>query len=115
MFRYTIQFVLLAWLSMMLSACGGSSDSGGTSAGPASKNLKITLTPVKQTIPSNTNNFPITMDSPFYTQLNVRVVFDNGTSIPDGTEIHLSTFYVLVALISKFDEPETIVHNEITT
>lgn len=115
MFRYTKQFVLLAWLSMMLSACGGSSDSGGTSTGPASKNLKITLTPVKQTIPSNTNNFPITMDSPFYTQLNVRVVFDNGTSIPDGTEIHLTTSNVQVAPISTLDDPETTDINEFTT
>lgn len=115
MFRYTKQFILFAWFALVLSACGGSSDSGGTSTGPAAKNLKITLTPVKQTIPANTNDFPITSNSPFMTQLNVRVTYDNGNAIPDGTEVQLRTSNVQVAPISTLDDPETTDINEFTT
>ncbi len=115
MFRYTKQFLLLAWFAFVLSACGGSSDSGGTSTGPAAKNLKITLTPVKQTIPANTNDFPISSGSPFMTQLNVRVTYDNGNPIPDGTEVQLRTSNVEVAPISTLDDPETTDINEFTT
>ncbi|MCX7544670.1 hypothetical protein [Marinicella gelatinilytica] len=115
MFRYTKQFLLLAWFAFVLSACGGSSNSGGTSTGPAAKNLKITLTPVKNSIPANTNNFPIMSGSPFMTQLNVRVTYDNGTAIPNGTEIQLRTSNVNVAPISTLDDPETTDVNEFTT
>jgi hypothetical protein len=115
MFRYTKQFILLAWFAFMLSACGGSSDSGGTSTGPAAKNLKITITPVEQSIPSNTIDFPITSGSPFMTQVNVRVLYDNGNPIPDGTEVQFRTSNVQVAPISTLDDPETTDINEFTT
>ncbi|WP_154222099.1 hypothetical protein [Marinicella rhabdoformis] len=116
MFKYTKQIILCGIFGLVLSACGGgSSDSGGASTGPAGKNLKITLTPVAQTLPANTNDFPVTLDSPFYTQVTVRVTFDNGTPIPDGTEIHLTTSNVQVAPISTLDDPETTDINEFTT
>ena len=114
MFKYTKQIILCGIISLFLSACGGSSDSGGASNGPAAKNLKITITPVAQTVPSNTNDFPVTLDSPFYTQVNVRVTFDNGTPIPDGTQIQFRTSNVQIAPISSLDDPETTDINEFT-
>lgn len=115
MFKFTKQIILCGIFGLVLTACGGSSDSGGASTGPAGKNLKITLTPVAQTLPANTNDYPITLDSPFYTQVTVRVTFDNGTPIPDGTEIHLTTSNVQVAPISTLDDPDTTDVNEFTT
>lgn len=116
MFKYTKQFILCGIISLFLTACGGgSSDSGGASPGPSGKVLKITISPVAQSVPSNTNDFPITLESPFYTQVNVRVTFDNGTPIPDGTPIQFRTSNVQIAPISTLDDPETTDINEFTT
>lgn len=115
MFNTVKRLLILGIMAFALTSCGGSSDSGGASPGPAGKVLKFTITPVAATIPSNTNDFPIVLDSPFYTQVNVRVTFDNGAPIPDGTEIHLRTSNVQIAPISTLDDPETTDINEFTT
>jgi hypothetical protein len=115
MFKYTKQFIVCSLAAILLSACGGSSDSGGASPGPSVSNLRITFNAAKATIPANTNDFPITLDSPFYTQLTVNVTFDNGTPIPDGTNIQLSTSNVQVAPISRLDDPDTTDINEFLT
>ncbi|WP_223787856.1 hypothetical protein [Marinicella meishanensis] len=70
---------------------------------------------MKANIPANTNDYPILIDSPFLTQLNVNVTFDNGTAIPDATNIQLSTSNVQVAPISTLDDPDTTDINEFTT
>ena len=101
--------------AVLLSACGGSSDSGGASPGPAPSNLRFTFTPTKANIPANTNDYPILIDSPFLTQLNVNVTFDNGQAIPDTTNIQLSTSNIQVAPISTLDDPDTTNINEFTT
>ncbi len=115
MFKYTKQLIICTLAAVILSACGGSSDSGGASPGPSVSNLRITFTPAKATVPANTNDYPILLDSPFYTQMNVNVTFDNGTAIPDGTNIQLSTSNVQVAPISTLDDTETTNINEFTT
>lgn len=115
MFKYTKQLIICSLAAVLLSACGGSSDSGGASPGPSVSNLRITFSAVKATIPANTNDYPILADSPFMTQLNVNVTFDNGTAIPDATNIQLSTSNVQVAPISTLDDPETTDVNEFTT
>ncbi len=115
MIKYTKQIVISVLFATILAACGGSSDSGGTSPGPAVSNLRITFAAVDATVPANTNDFPITGNSPFYTQLTVRVTFDNGTAITDGTNIQLTTSNVEVAPISRLDDPETTDINEFTT
>ncbi len=115
MFKYAKNLIVCTLAAVMLSACGGSSDSGGASPGPSVSNLRITFTAAKANIPANTNDYPILLDSPFMTQLNVNVTFDNGTAIPDATNIQLSTSNVQVAPISTLDDPETNDINEFTT
>ncbi len=115
MLKNTTQLVICFLAVILLSSCGGSSDRGGASPGPAVSNLRITFQPTQSTVPANTNDFPININSPFYVQMNVNVTFDNGTAIPDGTEISLSTSNVQVAPISTLDDPETTDINEFTT
>lgn len=115
MFKYTKQFIFLGLISLLLTACGGSSDGGAASPGPTPSNLRITVTPVKSSLPANTNDFPITLESPFYTQVNVTVKYDNGTAIADGTAVNFSTSNVQIAPISTLDDPETTDVNEFTT
>jgi hypothetical protein len=115
MLKNAKQLIICSLVLVLLSACGGSSDSGGTSPGPAVSNLRITFSPAAPTVPANTNDYPIIQNSPFFTQLNVTVTFDNGTAIPDGTEIQLQTSNVQVAPISTLDDPETTDINEFTT
>ncbi|WP_188363720.1 hypothetical protein [Marinicella pacifica] len=43
------------------------------------------------------------------------MVYDNGTAIPDGTEVQLRTSNVQIAPISTLDDPETTDVNEFTT
>ncbi len=115
MLKHTKQLIVCTFVAVLLSACGGSSDSGGASPGPSVSNLKITFNAVKPNIPANTIDYPILLDSPFMTQLNVKVTFDNGTPIPDGTDIMLSTSNGQVAPISTLDDVETTNINEFTT
>lgn len=101
---------------LMLASCGGSSDSGGATPGPPSNNgLVITITTEKASVPTNMNDFPVRLDSPFISQVNVRVTFGNGTPIPDGTAVELRTSNVFRGPISTLDDPETIQINEFTT
>lgn len=113
--KYSKQIIISIIFAVILTACGGSSDSGGATPGPAVSNLRITFAAVDQTLPANTNNFPINENSPFYTQLTVTVTFDNGTPIPDGTDISLTSSNVEIAPISRLDDPETTEINEFTT
>ena len=111
-------FKLLACIAVtiLLASCGGSSDSGGASPGPApNNNLIITITTEAASVPTNLNDFPIRPDSPFLTQVNVQVTFSNGNPIPDGTAIELRTSNVQRAPISTLDNPDTTDVNEFTT
>ncbi|TDR22440.1 hypothetical protein [Marinicella litoralis] len=108
MSNFTKNILLISWVAVLLTACGGSSDSGGASPGPVVSNLKFTVTPAQNNIPSNTNNFPASESSPFLTSVSVNVTFDNGTAIPNGTAVQLSTTNASVALISPADDSSTV-------
>jgi hypothetical protein len=101
MSNFIKNIILITWVAVLLTACGGSSDSGGASPGPAVSNLKFVFTPAQNNIPSNTNSFPSSPTSPFITSINVKVTFDNGTAIPDGTSIQLSSSNTQVAMLSN--------------
>lgn len=105
--------LLITWVAVLLTACGGSSDSGGASPGPAVSNLKITITPNNTSLPANTNSHTASETSPFVTSVNVRVTFDNNTAVPEGTAVSLSTTNASIALVSTADDPTTDEINEL--
>lgn len=115
MLKYTKQFIFLGLISLMLTACGGSSNNGAASPGPTPSNLVITISPVKESLQANVNGLPITLESPFYTQVNVSVKYSNGTAIQNGTDVSFSTSNAQIAPISTLDDPETTDVNEFTT
>jgi hypothetical protein len=77
--------------------------------------LILTLTPVVSTLPANTLGFPIFVGSPFFTQLNVRATFPNGSVAPDGTVVNLTTSNVDIGFLSVPDDPDTEDVNEFAT
>jgi hypothetical protein len=107
MSNLTKKILLISWIAVLLTACGGSSDSGGASPGPAVTTLKITITPNVNSLPSNTNLHTASETSPFVTSVNVRVTFDNGNAIPDGSTVRFSTGNAQIALVSTADDPTT--------
>ena len=116
MTKKAYQLLTCIAVTILLASCGGSSDSGGATPGPApNNNLVITITTEAASIPTNLNDFPIRTDSPFLTQVNVNVRFTNGSPIPDGTAIQLRTSNVQRAPISTLDDPTTTNVNEFTT
>ncbi|MCB1583289.1 MAG: hypothetical protein KDI92_09520 [Xanthomonadales bacterium] len=98
---------LITWIVLLLAACGGSSDGGGASPGPVITTLKITITPNVNSLPANTNEHSASENSPFVTSVNVRVTFENGNVVPDGTTVRFSTGNASIALVSTADDPTT--------
>jgi len=112
----TVSILLIVFL---LTSCGGSSGGAtggpGTPTNPPANGFVLTLTPVVSTLPANTLGFPIFVGSPFFTQLNVKVTFPNGTVAPDGTVVNLTTSNVDIGFLSVPDDPDTEEINEFTT
>ncbi|MEZ5472457.1 MAG: hypothetical protein R3E90_11795 [Marinicella sp.] len=107
MSNLTKNILLITWITVLLVACGGSSDGGGASPGPVITTLKITITPNTNSLPANTNEHLASETSPFVTSVNVNVTFENGSAVPDGTTVNLSSSNVSMALISGADDPST--------
>ncbi len=112
----TVSILLIVF---MLTSCGGSGGGAtggpGTPSNPPANGLILTLTPVVSTLPANTLGFPIFIGSPFFTQLNVKVTFPNGSVAPDGTVVNLTTSNVDIGFLSVPDDTETEDINEFTT
>ena len=51
MYKYTKQLIVCTFVAVLLSACGGSSDSGGASPGPSVSNLRLHSMPSRQPFP----------------------------------------------------------------
>jgi len=106
MLNFTKNILLISWIAVLLTACGGSSDSGGASPGPAVSSLKFVITPAVNGIPSNPNGYAASPNSPYVTSVNVNVKFGNGTAIPDGTAVQLSSTNASIAKLSTaIDSP----------
>jgi hypothetical protein len=106
--KKTVYIFLLVIASIVLTSCGGG---GGGAAGPTNpvRNdaLKFTFFPVQTSIPANTLGYPHFLGSPFLTQYDVRVTFNNGQVIPDGTSVNLTTSNSTVAYIGIPDDGAT--------
>ncbi len=104
----TVSVLLIVF---MLSSCGGGGD-GATGGAPQPNGLVLTLTPIASSLPANTLGYPIFSSSPFFTPMNVRVTFPNGSVAPDGTVVNLTTSNIEVGFLSVPDDPETEDVNE---
>ena len=107
MSKFTKNIILMSWVAVFLTACGGSSDSGGASPGPVGANLKFAITPAANNIPSNSNSFPASVNSPYYTSVNVNVSFTNDAAVPEGTTVQLTSSNPQILLVSLEDDPDT--------
>lgn len=101
----------------LLAACGGGGGSGnsdGRAFGPTSPEPKIDFEPQNASLPSNRGDFPIEPNSPYITQLNVRVRSSDDRPAPDGQIVSLTTSDIRVLTLSILDRPDTL-DNEFTT
>ncbi len=101
--------LLLAAL-LVLASCGGGG--GSDPAATTRQNLTITFNASTTSLPTNDFDRPITLDSPYVAQINVRVTFPSGTPVPNGTVVTFRTSDVLIAPVSTLDDPTTTDVNE---
>ena len=106
--KKTVYIFLLVISSMVLTSCGGGG-SGTVAPTPPVNNesLRFTFFPVESSIPANTLGYPHFLGSPFLTQYDVRVTFNNGQVVPDGTSVNLTTSNSNVAYIGIPDDGST--------
>ena len=72
-----MNIILLILITMTLTSCGGGGDGATGPTLPVNNGLKITVTSIESSLPSNTLGYPHFLGSPFMSQVNVRVAFDN--------------------------------------
>ena len=101
--------------AVLVSGCGGGG--GGNDDAPAfnTQDPKIEFLPNKPTLPSNPFLYPIEFNSPFFTQLNMRVIGDNGRNPPENTIVSLRSSDLDVLTFSVLDRPSTTTINEFTS
>lgn len=107
---------LLFAMIVTLSSCGGGGGGAtGGNPGTGSSALILTITPVDSSLPANTVGYPAFIGSPFLTQVQVRVTFENGQEVATGTIVHLQTNNAGIAFVSAPDDPDTSDINEFTS
>lgn len=109
-----------AWMAaclmvLALAGCGGGGgDSGGAFQPPDP--IRVTISAATSTtVPANPLELAPDTDNPFTVQLNVRVVTNTGTPVPDGTTVNLTINNLTVGALSTLDDPATDDINEFTT
>jgi hypothetical protein len=107
--KKTILTFLLFAMVITISSCGGGGGgaTGGNNSGGSSNSLVITVTPVASSLPANTLGYPAFIGSPFQTQVNIRVAFENGQGVATGTIVHLQTSDASIAFVGIPDDPTT--------
>jgi hypothetical protein len=66
------------------------------------------------TLPANTFGYPNFIGSPFDTQVDVKVAFENGQGVATGTVVHFQTNNSEIASVGIPDDPTTTDVNEFT-
>lgn len=110
-----IKTLALGAVTLLLSACGGggSSDNAFTPPPtPAPWTIRFEVNGGRTSLPSNRAQVPPESNSPYWAQLNIRVVRADGTAPPDGTNVNLTTSDVRALVISSLDDPTTADVNE---
>lgn len=95
-------------VSALVTACGGGT-SGSNDDTPAfgRADPKIEFLPAKPSLLTNPGDFPIEANSPYFTQLNIKITDDNGFSAPGNTIVELQVSNVEIASIGIPDSPAT--------
>lgn len=99
--------------SALLAACGGGGgDGGGSLSTPAAGSMRYDVVGGVNSLPSNRSQIPPESNSPYWVQLNVRVLRANGTPVPDGTNVNIRTSNVRSLALGILDDPATTDRNE---
>ena len=101
----------------LLAGCGGggSGNGGGSFTPPSSGSMRYDVVGGVSSLPSNRSQIPPESNSPYWVQLNVRVLRSNGLPAADGTVVNLSSNNVRSLALSILDDPDTTDVNEFST
>jgi hypothetical protein len=101
--------------AVLLSGCGGGGGSNDDTPAFNVQDPQIIFLPNKPSLVSNPFLYPVESNTPFFSQLNVRIVADNGRNPPDTTIVGLTTNDVDILTLSVLDRGDTRDENEFTT
>jgi hypothetical protein len=108
--RFMVPFLAAG---LLLAGCGGGG--GGDAFVPPAPRATLTIAPLSASLPSNRSGVAPALNSPFSTQVNVRMIGGNGAAVPDGSLISLRVDNTSVGLLSIPDDPSTPDVNEFST
>ena len=107
------KLLALGLASVLLAACGGGGgDGGGALAPPAAGSMRYDVVGGVNSLPSNRSQIPPESNSPYWVQLNVRVLRANGSPVADGTNVNIRTSNVRSLALGVLDDPATTDVNE---
>lgn len=91
---------------LVLAGCGGS---GGNTGGgfTAPDPITVSVTPLRNSIPASVGTPVPALNSQSTVQVNVRVLTNTGTAIPDGTVVNLVTSNATLGSVNAPDDPDS--------
>jgi len=98
--------------AVLLSGCGGGGGNNDDTPAFNVQDPQIVFLPNKPSLVSNPFGYPVESNTPFFTQLNIRIVADNGRNPPDQTIVTLTTNDVDILTLSVLDRGDTRDVNE---
>ena len=101
--------------AVLLSGCGGGGGNNDDTPAFNVQDPQIIFLPTKPSLVANPFLYPVESNTPFFTQLNVRIVADNGRNPPDTTIVTVTTNDVDILTLSVLDRGDTRDVNEFST